>query len=79
MPASPHSPSPSAKLSIRVNGTSQEVHADTTVAAWVAAQGWHPHQVAVEVNGELVPRGERESVCFQAGDKVETVTLVGGG
>ncbi len=70
---------PQEVLSIRVNGTTQEVAPGTTVAQWVAAQGLHPQQVAVEVNEELVARAERDSVTLQAGDRVETVTLVGGG
>ncbi|MEZ6105156.1 MAG: sulfur carrier protein ThiS [Pirellulaceae bacterium] len=35
--------------------------------------------VAVEVNGELIRRAEHESHQLQAGDRVEVVTLVGGG
>ena len=35
--------------------------------------------VAVEVNGKLIPRAEHESHQLQAGDRVEVVTLVGGG
>lgn len=70
---------PQEVISIRVNGASQDVAAGMTVAQWVEAQGLHPQQVAVEVNEELVARAERESVTLQAGDRVETVTLVGGG
>jgi len=66
-------------LSITVNGKPQSVPAGTTVSAWVEGQGWHPQQVAVEINQELVPRAERDSVVLQEGDRIETVTLVGGG
>ena len=38
-----------------------------------------PEGVAVEVNGELVTRTEREDVRLAEGDAVELVTLVGGG
>ena len=38
-----------------------------------------PEQVAVEVNGELVPRAERAAHQLSEGDAVELVTLVGGG
>ena len=69
----------SPSVSITVNGQPQTVPQGTTVAAWVAEQGWHPQQVAVEINQELVPRTERETVQIQAGDRIETVTLVGGG
>lgn len=34
---------------------------------------------AVEVNGALVPRREHEEAIIEEGDRVEVVTLVGGG
>ncbi len=34
---------------------------------------------AVEVNKELVPHKERNTFVLQEGDRVEIVTLVGGG
>jgi sulfur carrier protein len=36
-------------------------------------------RVAVELNGELVPRAERAARALQDGDTLEVVTLVGGG
>ncbi len=39
-----------------------------------------PHErVAVELNGEIVTRGERAARAVHDGDSVEVVTLVGGG
>jgi thiamine biosynthesis protein ThiS len=35
--------------------------------------------VAVEVNESLVPRERRESTHLRAGDRVELVTIMGGG
>ncbi|GIX00026.1 MAG: hypothetical protein KatS3mg111_3358 [Pirellulaceae bacterium] len=35
--------------------------------------------IAVEVNGEVVPREQLEVLRLQTGDTVEVVTLVGGG
>lgn len=36
-------------------------------------------RVAVEVNRQIVRRAEHAQRCLQAGDRVEVVTLVGGG
>ncbi len=66
-------------IEIQVNGLSEEVSQGTTVAQWVAGKGLHPHQVAIELNQELVTRDERESAVLVAGDRIEMVTLVGGG
>ncbi|TKR31160.1 sulfur carrier protein ThiS [Luteimonas gilva] len=50
-----------------------------TVAALLAAQGLSERRVAVEVNGEIVPRGLHGEHRLRAGDKVEIVHALGGG
>ncbi len=66
-------------IEILVNGKPEEVPQGHTVAQWVTDRGMHAHQVAIELNQELVPRARREEVVLQAGDRIEMVTLVGGG
>ncbi len=66
-------------MKIRLNGEEREVAPNLTVAELVGELGLSPRQVAVEVNCELVPRSERESVHLAEGDEIEMVTLVGGG
>lgn len=51
----------------------------TTIAALLAAQGLAERRVAVEINGEIVPRGRHDEHRLQAGDKVEIVHALGGG
>lgn len=51
----------------------------TTIAALLAAQGLAERRVAVEINGEIVPRGRHGEHRLQAGDKVEIVHALGGG
>ncbi|HJR74645.1 MAG TPA: sulfur carrier protein ThiS [Luteimonas sp.] len=51
----------------------------STVAALLASQGLAERRVAVEVNGEIVPRGRHGEHQLQAGDKVEIVHALGGG
>lgn len=50
-----------------------------TIAALLATQGLSERRVAVEVNGEIVPRGRHGEHRLQAGDKVEIVHALGGG
>jgi len=66
-------------MQISVNGKSREVEPGTTVAALLEKLGLDPRQLAVERNLELVPRGEHAATVLAAGDRVEIVTLVGGG
>lgn len=66
-------------VEILVNGKPEAVAPETSVAGWIASKGLHPTLVAVEVNQELVPRKERDLVVLKPGDRVELVSLVGGG
>jgi sulfur carrier protein len=66
-------------MEIIVNGEQRQVSAGTTVAALLAALAANPRYVAVEVNLQLVPRGRHAELQLSNGDRVEIVTLVGGG
>lgn len=66
-------------MRVVVNGREMDLETGTTVAAVVASFKFQPRHVAVEVNRELVPRRDFESVELKEGDQVEIVTLVGGG
>jgi thiamine biosynthesis protein ThiS len=66
-------------VSILVNGETRELATGTSVARLVEDLGLRPEVVAVEVNRELVTRARRASTELHDGDRVELVTLVGGG
>jgi thiamine biosynthesis protein ThiS len=68
-----------AMIPISLNGEPRTVAADTTVAALVLTLDLRPEIVAVEVNANLVRRADREVRVLAPGDRVEVVTLVGGG
>jgi thiamine biosynthesis protein ThiS len=68
-----------ATIRIELNGAPRDLRAGATVAALVAELGLRPEVVAIEVNQALVPRVERERRTLADGDRVELVTLVGGG
>ena len=62
-----------------VNGAERELAEGCTVAELVHALGLRSEQVAVERNQRLVPRRAHAAEVLSAGDRVEIVTLVGGG
>jgi thiamine biosynthesis protein ThiS len=66
-------------MQIHFNGQPREVDERITVAALLAQLELEPRYVAVEVNLELVPRDRHSEHELQAGDRLEVVTLVGGG
>jgi sulfur carrier protein len=66
-------------MTIQVNGESRELPAGSTVATLLGALGVTQPHVAVELNLEVVPRAQHSETLLSDGDRVEVVTLVGGG
>ena len=66
-------------MKITVNGKSHECSSDTTVTDLLAQLSLTGRRVAVERNGEIVPRSQHPIVTLAAGDHIEIVVAVGGG
>ena len=61
------------------NGEPRALTPGATVADFLADLRLDPRRVAVEINLQLVPRQRHADVQLADGDRVEVVTLVGGG
>jgi sulfur carrier protein len=66
-------------VKIVVNGEARELVAPATVAGLLAQMALTGRRVAVEVNGEIVPRSEHGSFQLKEQDRVEVVFAIGGG
>ena len=66
-------------LQIHVNGKPVALAQPLTVAALLLQSGHAGKRVAVEINGEVVPRSLHASTELRTGDRVEIVVAVGGG
>jgi thiamine biosynthesis protein ThiS len=66
-------------FTITVNGTPRQVPQGTTVADLLHELDLNPRFLAVERNLAVVPRAAQGECRLQAGDRLEIVTLVGGG
>ncbi len=64
---------------LTVNGNPRELADGASVAELLAALNLAEKLVAVEVNLEVVPRARHCEHRLAEGDRVEIVTLVGGG
>ncbi|MGZ9032720.1 MAG: sulfur carrier protein ThiS [Burkholderiaceae bacterium] len=71
--------STSATLRLTVNGEPLDVPPASTVADLLATLDTAGKRVAVERNGEIVPRSRHAATALAAGDRVEIVIAVGGG
>jgi sulfur carrier protein len=66
-------------LHIQVNGKSRSLAAGRSIAELVRELGLEGKRVAVERNGEIVPRSRYGEVVLADGDRLEIVGAVGGG
>jgi len=66
-------------LEVVLNGEPHRIPEGATVADLVAGLGRDPRTVAVERNGDLVPRARFSETLLGAGDRVEVVHFVQGG
>lgn len=66
-------------MEISLNGELRQFPAPLSVAALVEALGHAGKRIAVERNGEIVPRGRHAEVLLAEGDTLEIVVAVGGG
>jgi sulfur carrier protein len=66
-------------MELTINGESRQFSAPLSVAALVEVLGFTGKRIAVERNGEIVPRGRHAEVELAADDRIEIVVAVGGG
>lgn len=66
-------------ISLQVNGETKTCPPHTSLPALLTQLGLNPRLVAVEYNGEILHRQFWETTEMQTGDRLEIVTIVGGG
>jgi sulfur carrier protein len=66
-------------INIQVNGESHTCEATTSLPELLARLELNPRLIAVEYNGEILHRQYWNSTQMQSGDRLEIVTIVGGG
>ena len=66
-------------MRILVNGEPRDVAAGTTIAQLLETLRLDPRTLAVELNLDVIPRGRHAECLLHDDDRLEIVTLVGGG
>jgi len=66
-------------MEILLNGAACHVDANTTVLSLLEREQLAERRVAVEVNGDIVPRSRHATHALSDGDRVEIVHALGGG
>ncbi len=66
-------------LDITINGEARQFPEALTVAGLTDALGLTGKRIAVEKNGEIVPKSQHAATPLASGDRLEIVVAVGGG
>lgn len=63
---------------VKINGESLDI-AGKTITEYLAATNYDPKRIAVERNGDIVPKAKYDKTILMDGDSIEVVSFVGGG
>ena len=63
---------------VKINGEELNI-AGKTLAEYLATTNFDPKRIAVERNGDIVPKAKYGETILQDGDSLEIVRFVGGG
>ncbi|HRP75321.1 MAG TPA: sulfur carrier protein ThiS [Rhodocyclaceae bacterium] len=66
-------------LQVIINGQQERLAAGLTVLGLLESRQLAGKRVAVERNGEIVPKGRHAETLLDDGDRLEIVVAVGGG
>lgn len=66
-------------IQVIVNGKAQRFEQPLAVSALIEKMALAGKKIAVERNGEIVPRGLHQKTLVENGDQLEIVVAVGGG
>ncbi|MBD2593876.1 thiamine biosynthesis protein ThiS [Nostoc sp. MBR 210] len=69
----------SEQITLQVNGETRSCLSPSLLPDLLQQLGFNPRLVAVEYNGEILHRQFWSQTIVQSGDRLEVVTIVGGG
>lgn len=64
---------------IIMNGKTLTLSTPMTLGAYLDENNYRRTRIAVERNGEILPKSEYDTTYLKDGDKIEIVSFVGGG
>lgn len=63
---------------VKINGEYFDL-AGKTISEYLATTNYNPKRIAVEHNGDIVPKAQYAETVLADGDSIEVVRFVGGG
>lgn len=69
----------SLMLELKINGELRQFPEPLSVAGLIDQLAYTGKRIAVELNGEIVPKSQHATTQLASGDQLEIVVAVGGG
>ncbi len=66
-------------ITVQINGAARQLTDACSIAALIEELGYTGKRIALEKNGDIVPRSQYAEHTLLDGDKLEIVVAVGGG
>ena len=66
-------------LKLVINGQECELREGILLSEYLEEEGYRRDRIAVEKNGEIVPKSRYEETALSENDVLEVVTFMGGG
>lgn len=66
-------------MNITINGEARQFPGIQTVSDLLNQLGYSNKRLAVELNGDIVPKSQHDTTTLKNGDTLELVVAVGGG
>lgn len=66
-------------IHIKVNGTDVQLSTPITVTEYLEERQYKLTRIAVELNGNILPKSEYSTTTLSEADTLEVVSFVGGG
>jgi sulfur carrier protein len=67
------------QIQLQVNGKDFHTTGQVSLPDFLEQLGFNPRLIAIEYNGEILHRQFWQNTRLQEGDRLEVVTIVGGG
>lgn len=64
---------------VTINGRETVLELPMTVSDYLAQNQYQIHRIAIELNGEILPKYQYSDTMLRDGDSMEIVSFVGGG
>ena len=65
-------------MAVIINGEEVDA-AGKLLSDYLNETGYDIQRIAIELNGDIIPKSQYASTCLRDGDRVEIVRFVGGG